>query len=439
MARRRSAHDDEDEPDDDPAEEEPEERPTGHSRAHAHRTRGAADSEDEPEEEEEDDGRRHWFRRGPKERVYFGARDSVFFELLVAVVIIILLLVGLFAYTQNWPAMYVVESSSMQHGTDDQVGLINTGDLVLAQKIAPTSISTYVTGMQSVPTYSTYGEYGDVVLYHPDGDTGPAPIIHRAILWMDHNGDGTYSFPSLQLLPCGAASNAVYSVSSTLTHCGTSHIPTGASLTLYGIGWQSVTVTIAISGSLGAHSGFVTMGDNNLVPGNPGTGTPDQAARQLVDPAWIVGVARGMIPWFGSVKLFLEGQASEVPSESWQFLGLTVVGVLGGALLIHLAIRRRNPREEDEESDDEPPRRRSRWSALAPWDSEPDDEAPPRHHKRGRAPPEKSGGSFRSLFRRGRPHPEVRKGSDESASHRRDRHHRPGHRDPPDDDEEEDL
>ena len=61
-----------------------------------------------------------------------------------------------------------------------------------------------------------------------------------------------------------------------------------------------------------------------------------------------MGVARGMIPWFGAFKLLLEGQASMVPTQSWQLMALTVAAVLLGGLGVHLALRRSAEAEEDE-------------------------------------------------------------------------------------------
>jgi signal peptidase len=321
--------------------------------------------------------------------------------------IIILLLVSLWAYTQNWPPMYVVESNSMQHGDVDQLGLINTGDLVLAQKIDASQVTTYVVGLQS--GYSTYGEYGDVILYHANGIVGPAPVIHRAILYLDYDSGNAFTIPALQPLPCGSQSDAVYTLSSTSNGCGWNHI-TG-SLTLHHIGWMSVNVTVDLSG-IGHHSGFVTMGDNNINPGNGGEGIPDQPALStLVDPSWVVGVARGMLPWFGAVKLLLEGQSSEVPTQSWQFMGITLIAIVGGGFAIHYALRREPP-EEPEESDDEgddddtgpPP---SRWRSLrlfrgrgvSPEGDDEDADEPGAKPRLGA-----------SSSRGGRPHPSVKRG-----------------------------
>jgi signal peptidase len=359
--------------------------------------------------------------------IYWRARDSLWFEPLVALAIIVVLIVGLFAYTQNWPPVYVVESDSMQHGSDDRLGLINTGDLVLAQKISNSSITPYVIGMET--GYSTYGEYGDVLLYQPNGAAG-TPVIHRAILFLSWDPvSRTYSAPGLSGLPCGNASDAVYSTS-TPNGCGTSHL-TGT-LDLYRIGWMSVTVSVGLgAAALGGHSGYLTMGDNNYICSAPGhcTGEPDQEGSavpvisSLVEPGWVVGAARGMLPWFGALKLLLSGQASMVPPQSWQFLGLTVAGLILLAFGIHYALRREGietplrKREDEERAASEEAEgggaveesRARRWlRSLRPWgrsDKEEGDEDEEDGSSKKRTA--KSSSSTRG--RRGRPRPEVKR------------------------------
>jgi signal peptidase len=325
--------------------------------------------------------------------------------------IVILLVVGLWAYTQNWPPIYVVESSSMQHGSDDHLGLINTGDLVLAQKIDPSSITTYVVGLQT--GYATYGEYGDVMLYHPNGDTGVTPIIHRAIIYLVHNSDGTWSYPSLNGLACSSTSHPYYRISTTPDGCGTSRV-TGT-LTLYGIGWQNASVPIPLA-TLGDSSGFVTMGDNNYLPGSPARGEIDQSVdiSTLVQESWIVGVARGMVPWFGAVKLLLEGQASMVPTQSWQLMALTLAGVLLAALGVHLALRR-SEREEEEGNESTPLTQRVRgwFHRGSDEEDDSDSDAKPTPARRPRSTSRTR--SNDELLRRarrpsGRPRPTVRRG-----------------------------
>ncbi|MCI4331184.1 MAG: S26 family signal peptidase [Thermoplasmata archaeon] len=367
---------------------------------------GRAPEGDEPDDAEGEEGepaRRTGFFHREREPVYWRARDSLFFEPLVALAIIAVLLVGLFAYTQNWPPMYVVESESMQHGYVDQLGLINTGDLVLAQKINPTQVVPYMTGLQT--GYQTYGEFGDVILYHPNGLPG-TPIIHRAILYVYANPDGTYSVPGLNGLPCGSAAGAEYRTS-TANGCGTANL--GGTLTLLHIGWRSVTVSVSLD-SVGSDSGFLTMGDNNFDPANPGQGIPDEPGlTSLVQPAWIVGVARGMLPWFGSVKLLLEGNADEVPPQSWQFLGLTIVLLVGVAFGLHYIARSAGRRGEESEEDgedeeageEERPGRLRGLRLFRRGPSEEDDNPESEDSEDEPGPPVKSG--------RGRPRPSVKR------------------------------
>ncbi|HXQ94206.1 MAG TPA: S26 family signal peptidase [Thermoplasmata archaeon] len=427
MRTRRSADDDAeaDREDETPeVEERPAPRRT-HRRA-AHRARpapqpwsvtGDEPSEDAPVEDDEPG----WLHR-PKRPVFYRARDAWWFEPLIALMIVVLLLVGLYAYTQNWPPMYVVESSSMQHGTNDNVGLINTGDLVLAQQVPTSSIVPYVVAQGT--GYKTYGEYGDVLLYHPNGVVGPAPIIHRTLTYLQYSGNGTFSDSELAGLPCGPAPNSVY-VSSGPGGCGTNALR--GTLELLGIGWQSVSVNITLS-QAGRHSGFVTMGDNNIDPGTS-TGDEDQPGlSELVEPGWIVGVARGMIPWVGSLKLLLSGTATEVPSQSWQFLGLSIVALFAIGYGVHYALRvegieddRRKAIEEEEAAEDPHP---SRFRGLRHWLTRSDDDEEPDDLEVGTA--DSSARPSRSKRRHGgpsggRPRPSVRRGDDSNSKHGRSR------------------
>ena len=385
----------------------------------------AWDAADEPPDEEWDDERPSRFAglRG-RTPVYWRARDSLYFEPLVALAIVVLLLVGLYAYAQTWPPAYVVESRSMQHGPNDDVGIINAGDLVLSEKVPASSIVPYVVGYRD--NVHTYGEFGDVVLYHPNGVSSGTPIVHRAIVYLQWNGHN-YSAPELRGLPCGDQSNMTagelyYSTLGTghgsTTDCVVTNL-TGE-LQLFHVGWDSVTINITLSwGSLGNHSGFLTLGDDNH-------GLPDQTEKNggslpslstLVEPAWVIGVARGMIPWFGAVKLLLQGNAGNVSPGSWQFLGLSIIGLIFAAFGVHYALRaegvetplrRREEEEAAEERGDEPDAPHRLLRALRPWHAEDDDEeveeTPP---PRVRRPPAAESSRPSSASGNGRPRPRV--------------------------------
>ncbi|MGA8663454.1 MAG: S26 family signal peptidase [Thermoplasmata archaeon] len=380
---------------------------------------------EEDADEEGEERRSRWHRdRTP---VFWRARDSLYFGPLVALAIVVILISSLYAFTQNWPPVYVVESGSMQHGTNDVVGLINAGDLVLAQKIPTSSIQTYYDGYRS--GYSTYGEYGDVLLYWPNGGSS-TPIIHRAILFLQYDPlTNGYNLSSLTGLPCGNTPGSVYSVAG-LNPCNT--VSVTGTLDLYHVGWMNGNVTIQLTPSvIGAHSGYLTMGDNNTVCGAPSCPLlPDQGNNawlsQLVEPAWIIGAARGMLPWFGAFKLALEGRGSAVPAQSWEFLGLTIAGLILLALGIHFALRaegiedpRRLEQEEEDEEDEAteaPPigmsRGRRILRSLRPWRSvdEEEDGEPEPAFRHARTPSKHTTSS-----RRGRPPPHVRRGAHSKA------------------------
>jgi signal peptidase I len=433
--RRRSSDDDEDEENPREEDEEEDEEPSGPPRVHRPRIRGSrplrewssrgsrgsarpagpVPGEEESEEGPPSPGLFHRVRRP----VFFRARDAVWFEPLIALAIIVLILVSLYAYTDNWPPAYVIESDSMQHGSTDQVGLINTGDLVLAQRVNASQVTTYIVG--SGEGYRTYGEYGDVILYEANGASGNAPIIHRPLVYIDFNPTNrTYSIPELSGRACGSENGAVYRVSAHPSGCGPLDL-TGQ-LSLYNVGWMGVTVNVTLAvGDLGAHSGFLTMGDNNYLPGNPGQGEPDQPGlTTLVEPGWIVGVARGMIPWFGAIKLLLGGDAGMVPSQSWEWLGITVIGVFLAAMGVHFALRAEGVederrKEDEEEEDEEGGGRPRRWRALVPWarsreDDDDDEGSEEGGRSTGRPVPREAKGARRSdrpAPRGGRPRPHV--------------------------------
>lgn len=270
---------------------------------------------------------------------------------MLTLVAIAALLGGLFAYSGTWPPLVVVESGSMQHGTQDVVGVINTGDLVVVKHVdVPSQVTTYVQGMGENPTYSTYGEYGDVLLYYPDGNTAFTPVIHRALIWLTWDSSAqAFEAPSLAGLACGPKSNGVYEIQTSQAsfEClspSAPNMPLTGTIVLWGVGWQGVTVQIdlaALAQQASPHSGFITEGDDNCAlpsgasdsvcsPGD--TGVYDQHACaitcSIVEPQWVEGVARGMIPWFGAIKLWLSGNGASVPSNTGVYLGLTLLVIL---------------------------------------------------------------------------------------------------------------
>ena len=85
---------------------------------------------------------------------------------------------ALFLICGTWPAVVTIESQSM-------VPHMNVGDLVVVvQKDRYGPFETWITGKQSGEI--KYSDYGDVIIYKPNGLTSVHPIIHRAIQYVDN-------------------------------------------------------------------------------------------------------------------------------------------------------------------------------------------------------------------------------------------------------------
>ncbi|MDN7024820.1 signal peptidase I [Methanoculleus sp. FWC-SCC1] len=100
------------------------------------------------------------------------ARDLLW---VVAVVGSIALLLYLVAGT--WPAVVTIESESM-------VPHMNVGDLVLVvDKDRYGQLTTWAEG--NLTGYTSFGDYGDVIIYRPNGAEDVHPIIHRAMIYLE--------------------------------------------------------------------------------------------------------------------------------------------------------------------------------------------------------------------------------------------------------------
>ena len=111
---------------------------------------------------------------------------SVVRDLFLAFIVVLIVLGALMAYCRVWPPVVVVESGSMMHDAESHIGVIDTGDMVLVRKVNDRSdIVTYPEG--EATNYRTYGSYGNVIVFNPNGDLNSTPIIHRAILWIEAN------------------------------------------------------------------------------------------------------------------------------------------------------------------------------------------------------------------------------------------------------------
>ena len=271
----------------------------------------------------------------------------------VALLFVVLVLLAMFAYTGLWPPLVVVESNSMMHGEDNlsHIGAIDTGDLVLVKKVDSVSdVETYVDGLSS--GHKTYGDYGDVVIYKRGGSNAVTPIIHRAIIYLEINADGqSYRSESLSMAPSDRWSTG--DVGDTWDHLT-------STLTITHVGYKDLTVVVDIGSMIPSHrSGFITKGDHNS--------QTDQmyAGGGPVDLTWVVGKARGEIPWFGLLKLWsTDSFGSPAPPNSvtdlWIALALIVITPITIDISMTIIERRKIAKRKTEllaEPDDEEPKK----------------------------------------------------------------------------------
>jgi signal peptidase len=155
---------------------------------------------------------------------------------------------ALFLICGTWPAVVTIESQSM-------VPHMNVGDLVIVvQKDRYGSFETWVEGKTS--GNMMFGDYGDVIIYKPNGLTTIHPIIHRAIQYVDTN-------PVTEIKGIKLIGN---------------YTP--------------------------PHAGYITWGDNNPRP-DQGLNYPGIGVIEPVKEEWIVGKALFSIPLVGYLPLHI--------------------------------------------------------------------------------------------------------------------------------------
>jgi signal peptidase len=239
-------------------------------------------------------------------------------DLIVSIAVVTLVLGALFAFSGLWPPMVVIESGSMQHSnTDSHLGVIDTGDLtVIRSSDKVDRIITWVEGQEE--DYRRYGDFGDVIIFHKNGDHGTTPVIHRALVWIDLNETTGNSFdvPSMDL-----SDITVITFQNLSTYDSGVHVVTDLRVDLD-------MVLKNFDGVKEPHGGFLTKGDNNpnvdqvsLYMDNPTAPTTRRA--EPVQEDWVIGVSRGELPWFGVMKLMFSDNVNGVPSNSIHNLLLT--------------------------------------------------------------------------------------------------------------------
>jgi signal peptidase len=251
-------------------------------------------------------------------------------DVVIAALAVMVLLATLYAYCGVWPPMVVIESNSMMHGEDSQIGVIDTGDLTLVKHVDDRGgIVTYVEAAnRRDPNFGfrTYGDLGNVIIYKKSGLAG-TPVIHRAIAWLEYNASA--SDPAHDVYKGDLPDIGVYAVTEYTVTGLKSYYPGQPDRPLV---IHISTILLHSARSSRPHDGFLTKGDHNPIFDN-GAGVDQEALQTapgvFVEPVrleWVIGRAEGELPWFGLIKLWISGQPSQTfPPTSVRALVATIL------------------------------------------------------------------------------------------------------------------
>jgi signal peptidase I len=281
-------------------------------------------------------------------------------EALLAVSLIALLVVGLWATTGSLPPMVVVESSSMMHDSEGEVGAIDPGDLVLVMSTERrTRIISMAEGLESGGQWEgweSHGKPGDVIIYKKNGGND-TPVIHRVILEAVANSTVTPTDRARQLCSEGSYDPISIDADGLAGTCVLTWDAPGTTVRNQPhINWSFPEVEcpgiphgLMVRGWDPGHAGYLTLGDNNRCDVDQGSqayplagGLTDENGDRVsaVRSDWVVGVAGAEIPWLGTVKLAASSNSAQVTGHTWRMLGLAAVSLMLLTFLVEQAAER---------------------------------------------------------------------------------------------------
>jgi signal peptidase len=298
-------------------------------------------------------------------------------DLVISVVVVLIIMGSLYAYSGVWPPMVVVESGSMMHGDDGEIGIIDTGDLTIVKSIgARKDVVSWVEGNRKVEfsyrdttgnhlnnemkgkraTHETYGDHGDVIIFRKNGVPDTTPVIHRAIVWIEYDDscpDNSYraSVPDLDLTCIDQLTLHNFASYKDLNNIH---------------GDLIINFNIIFNLDLNKRSGWLTHGDHNQRQVDEGYLSDDGPQRRPLGPVTVdhvVGLSVGELPWFGIIKLQMGPNPPKIPPSSWNGLFITIFLFIFIPILIDFIwaffrkrreIKKKEKEEEEDEEEEEP-------------------------------------------------------------------------------------
>jgi signal peptidase len=229
----------------------------------------------------------------------------------------------------TWPAVVTIESGSM-------IPHMNIGDLVVVvQKDRFGELQTWDDGVKS--GYKKFGDYGDVIIYRPNGITDmwasvgllplskQHPIIHRAMTWTDagnpvpqyiniYRGSVTPT-GYLPLSVTGETANG-YRILTTGNGSGAANYTPGpADIVMRNVSGENYVLPagdlvqnsgyVRNSSTITDHGGYITKGDNNPTSDQGSLLLAGTGPIEPVEKDWVVGKALFTVPYVGLLPLHI--------------------------------------------------------------------------------------------------------------------------------------
>ncbi len=246
-------------------------------------------------------------------------------DILWVVVVVGCIALALYLICGTWPAVVTVESGSMEPH-------MNIGDLVfVVQQDRFGPLQTWEEA-QAIG-YQKFGDYGDVIIYRPDGDTdfwasigllplsSQHPIIHRVMSWVDAGQpEPSYLNPyrgqetPAEYIPLATSNTTVFGYY--LLYPENATPPENITADAQGMAFSTADAkyflptqyVVANQGyvrysALTSHGGYITKGDNNPVSDEGYLTVNNNQTIEPVEKQWVVGKALFTIPLVGLLPL----------------------------------------------------------------------------------------------------------------------------------------
>ena len=234
----------------------------------------------------------------------------------------------LFLFCGTWPAVVTIESGSM-------IPNMNIGDLVVVvQKDRFGELQTWDDG--KVSGYKKFGDYGDVIIYRPNGITDmwasvgllplskQHPIIHRAMTWIPA-GDPVPTYINIYrgsvtptgYLPLTVAGTTAdgFKILSTSPGTAANYTRGSRDLVMNNVSGENYVLPadtivqdsgyVMNTSTITSHGGYITKGDNNYASDQGSLTLAGTGTIEPVEKEWVVGKAFFTVPYVGLLPLHI--------------------------------------------------------------------------------------------------------------------------------------